>query len=85
MNVITPADSADKERAITTFTIDAENDITAYVSSEEAGQRDAAALIHFDSQAILAKVSAEWLMSRFVEIRSSCSAWGWYIGYSLSY
>jgi Protein of unknown function (DUF3489) len=31
-------------------------------------QGDAAGLVHFDSQAILAKVSTDWPMSRFVEI-----------------
>jgi hypothetical protein len=51
-----------------TFTIDADNSITAYASAEEANQGEAASLIHFDSQATLAKVSADWPMSRFVEI-----------------
>lgn len=51
-----------------TFTIDAENNITAYASAEEANQGDAAGFIQFDSQAALAKVSADWPMGRFVEI-----------------
>ena len=54
-----------------TFTIDADNNITAYASAEEANQGDATGLIHFDSQAALAKVSADWPMSRFVEIWNS--------------
>src|ERR1700730_2933371 len=54
-----------------TFTIDADNNITAYASAEEANQGDATGLIHFDSQAALAKVSADWLRSRFVEIWNS--------------
>jgi hypothetical protein len=53
---------------MSTFTIDAENTITAYASSEEARQGDAAGLVHFDSQATLVKVSADWPLSRFVEI-----------------
>jgi Protein of unknown function (DUF3489) len=51
-----------------TFTIDADNNITAFASAEEASQGDATGLIHFDSQSTLAKVSADWPMSRFVEI-----------------
>jgi Protein of unknown function (DUF3489) len=51
-----------------TFTLDADNNITAYASAEEANQGDATGLVHFDSQAALAKVSADWPMSRFVEI-----------------
>src|SRR5713226_9192410 len=53
---------------MSTFTIDADNNITAYVSDEEANQSEVAGLVHFDSQATLAKVSADWPMSRFVEI-----------------
>jgi Protein of unknown function (DUF3489) len=52
-----------------TFTIDADNNITAYANAEEASQGDAAVgLVHFDSQASLAKISTEWALSRFVEI-----------------
>jgi Protein of unknown function (DUF3489) len=51
-----------------TFTIDNDNNITAYASAEEANQGDAAALIHFDSQVTLAKVSADWPLGRFVEV-----------------
>ena len=53
---------------MSTFTIDADNNITAYASAEEASQGDAAGLVHFHSQATLAKVSTEWPLSRFVEI-----------------
>jgi hypothetical protein len=55
----------------TTFTIDADNNITAFASAEEASQGDATGLIHFDSQSTLAKVSADWPLSRFVEIWNS--------------
>src|ERR1700694_2487616 len=51
-----------------TFTIDADHNITAYASAEEANRGDSVGLVHFDSQATLAKVSADWPMSRFVEI-----------------
>jgi hypothetical protein len=70
MNVITAADAADKRRKqmSSTFTIDNENSISAYTSAEEANQGDTAGLVHFDSQAALAKVSADWPLSRFVEI-----------------
>jgi hypothetical protein len=51
-----------------TFTIDADNNITAFASAEEASQGDATGLVHFDSQAALAKVSADWPLSRFIEI-----------------
>src|SRR5438477_12704863 len=53
---------------MSTFTIDADNNITAYANAEEANQGDAAGLIHFDSQATFAKLSADWPLSRFVEI-----------------
>jgi hypothetical protein len=69
MNGITAADAADQRRnAVNTFTIDANNNITAYASTEEASPGDAAGLVHFDSQATLAQVSTDWPLSRFVEI-----------------
>jgi Protein of unknown function (DUF3489) len=51
-----------------TFTIDADNNLTAYASAEEANQGDSVGLIHFDSQAALAKISTDWPLSRFVKI-----------------
>jgi hypothetical protein len=53
---------------VNTFTIDADNNITAYAGAEEASPGDAAGLVHFHSQATLAQVSTDWPMSRFVEI-----------------
>ena len=53
---------------MSTFTIDASNNTTAYASAEEASQDDLTGPIQFDSQATLAKVSAEWPISRFIEI-----------------
>ena len=51
-----------------TFTLDADNNITAHASAEEANQEKAAGLVHFDSSATLAKVSTDWPLSRFIEI-----------------
>src|SRR5258707_1183963 len=57
-----------RRNTVNTFTIDADNNITAYASAEEARPGDAAGLVHFHSQAALAKLSTDWPMSRFVEI-----------------
>jgi len=38
MNVITAADAADKGEAMSTFTIDNENNITVYAKAEEVAQ-----------------------------------------------
>ncbi|HEV8038114.1 MAG TPA: DUF3489 domain-containing protein [Bryobacteraceae bacterium] len=53
-----------------TFTIDAENKITAYPNAADATECNPD-LAPFDSQAALAKLSANWPMSRFVEIWNS--------------
>ena len=53
---------------MTTFTIDADHNITAYANAAEARQGDVAGVIQFDSQAALAKLSADWPLSRLVEI-----------------
>ena len=55
------------------FTIDDENNITVFASAEEAAQAGGATAIQFDSQAALGKVSADWPLSRFVEIWNSIS------------
>ncbi len=69
MNVITARQTPrTKEKHMSLFTIDADNNITAYANTEEANQGDAEGLIDFDSQATLAKVSADWPISRFIEI-----------------
>jgi hypothetical protein len=52
-----------------TFTINQDNNITAFASAEEAAQ--AGEGTKFDSQASLAHISAEWPLSRFVEICNS--------------
>jgi hypothetical protein len=51
-----------------TFTIDNENNITAFATAAEASQAGDSTATTFDSQAALAKVSVEWPLSRFVEI-----------------
>src|SRR5260221_12630402 len=56
-----------------TFTIDNEDNITVFASAEEAAQAGGATAIQFDSQAALARVSADWPLSRFVEIWNSIS------------
>ena len=53
---------------MTIFTIDADHNITAYANAGEARQGDVAGVIQFDSQTALAKLSADWPLSRFVEI-----------------
>src|SRR5580704_1954109 len=55
---------------MTTFTIDAENNITAYPNATDATECNPD-LAQFESQAALAKLSADWPMSRFVEIWNS--------------
>ena len=52
---------------MSTFTIDAENNISAYTDATECNPEH----LQFDSQAALAKLSADWPMSRFVEIWNS--------------
>jgi hypothetical protein len=54
-----------------TFTINEDNNITVFARAEEAAQAGDATAIHFDSQAALAKVSADWPLSRFVDIWNS--------------
>jgi hypothetical protein len=56
-----------------TFTINDDNNITVFASAEEAAQAGDRTAIQFDSQAALARVSADWPLSRFVEIWNSIS------------
>ena len=55
---------------MTTFTIDAESNITAYPNQTDATECNPD-LSQFDSQAALTKLSADWPMSRLVEIWNS--------------
>jgi hypothetical protein len=53
------------------FTIDEDNNITAFAGAKEAAQAGDATATTFDSAAALAKISAGWPLSRFVEIWNS--------------
>jgi hypothetical protein len=55
---------------MSTFTIDAENNISAFPNATDATECDPD-IPQFDSEAALAKLSADWPMSRFVEIWNS--------------
>jgi hypothetical protein len=54
-----------------TFTINEDNNITAFPTAAEAAQAGDSTATTFDSQAALAKVSADWPLSRFVDIWNS--------------
>ncbi len=56
---------------MSTFTIDNESNVTVYAGTEEAAQAGGSTATSFDSLAALSKVSADWQMSRFVEIWNS--------------
>jgi len=56
---------------MSTFTIDAENNITVHASSQEAALVEGAGVIQFHSQASLANASSDWPLTRFVEIWNS--------------
>ena len=53
------------------FTINEDNNITAFAGAEEAAQAGDATATAFDSLAALSKISAGWPLSRFVEIWNS--------------
>jgi hypothetical protein len=59
-----------KEKTMSTFTVDAENNITAFPNATDASECNPGPA-QFDSQAGLAKLSADWPLSRFVEIWNS--------------
>jgi len=52
-------------------TIDNENNITACAKADEVAQAGDSTTMSFDSLVALNKVSADWQMSRFVEIWNS--------------
>jgi hypothetical protein len=56
---------------VATFTIDSENNITAYATATEAAQCAEAGSATFDSQGAFAELSEEWPTSRLVEIWNS--------------
>ena len=74
MNVTTAKYKAAKEKqAMATFTINEDNNITAFATAAEAAQAGDSTTTTFESQAALAKVSDEWPLSRFVEIYNGIS------------
>jgi uncharacterized protein DUF3489 len=70
MNVSSRKPLLAKEKTMTTFTIDAENNLSAFPNATDAAECDPD-IPRFDSQAALAKLSADWPMSRFVKIWNS--------------
>ncbi len=58
---------------MSTFTIDTENNITVSAGTEEAAHAGGSTTTSFDSLAALSKVSADWPLSRFVEIWNTIS------------
>jgi len=67
---VQPQTIAGKGENMSTFTIDAENNISAFPNATDAAECDPD-IPRFDSEAALAKLSADWPMSRFVEIWNS--------------
>jgi Protein of unknown function (DUF3489) len=68
MNVIDPRTTRkQRSKKMITYTINDENNITAYASAEEAARAEANATT-FDSEAALATDAAEWPLGRFAEI-----------------
>jgi hypothetical protein len=70
MNVSSRKPLLAKEKIMATFTIDAENNITACPNATDATECNPD-LAQFESEAALAKLSVDWPMSRFVEIWNS--------------
>src|SRR5882724_11669854 len=60
-----------RRNQMSTFTIDAEKNITAHASSQEATLVEGAGVIQFHSQGSFASESSDWPLSRFVEIWNS--------------
>ena len=56
---------------MSTFTIDSDNNITAYAGPEQVTPNEGTGLTQFASPAALAKVAADWPLSRLVEIWNS--------------
>ena len=71
MNVNTAERVRGQRKKMNIFTIDEDNNITAYAGAKEAAQAGDATATTFDSPATLAKISAGWPLSRFVEIWNS--------------
>jgi hypothetical protein len=70
IHVMTAQSVAPRRTIMTTFTLDSDNNITAFGSKEEAAANDSTALI-FTSQKELAKLAADWPAGRLIEIWNS--------------
>jgi hypothetical protein len=68
MNVVTAKSAVQRKTIMTTFTIDKENNITAFGSAEEAAAAIATPFDSFASQQELAKLVAGWPAERLVAI-----------------
>ena len=53
---------------MTAFTISDDNHITVFARAEEAAPADDTASLVFDSKAALASISAQWPLSRLVDL-----------------
>jgi hypothetical protein len=56
---------------MTTFTLNDDHNIVAYATPQAAAQAGDATATSFDSQAELARISAQWPLARFIEIFNS--------------
>jgi hypothetical protein len=70
IDVMTARARKERKAIMTTFTIDGNNNITAFGSKEEAAGSGTSALI-FTSQKELAKLAADWPAGRLIEIWNS--------------
>jgi hypothetical protein len=68
MNVVTAQSAAQRKTTMTIFTIDEQNDITAFGSAEEAAAATAAPFNSFASQKELVELVAGWPAERLVAI-----------------
>jgi hypothetical protein len=71
MNVVTAQSVAQRKTIMTTFTIDEQNNITAFGSAEEAAATTATRFDSFSSQQELAELVAGWPAERLVAIWNS--------------
>jgi hypothetical protein len=68
MNVVTAQSAAPRRTIMTTFTIDEQNNITAFGSADEAAAATATPFDRFSSQKELARLVAGWPAERLVAI-----------------
>jgi hypothetical protein len=68
MNVVTAQSVAQRKTIMTTFTIDEQNNITAFGSPEEAAAANAAPFDSFSSQKELAGLVTGWPAERLIAI-----------------